>query len=100
VSPNIGNKIYFLPEVKKNYLPRCYFIKFCVFLSRPSSELSAADFDCDDNYSSKKYHRGDVPYLAAECFGMSGGDCFSRYADCPVSPLDFISSMTDNQTIL
>lgn len=67
---------------------------------RPSSEVSVADFDCDGNYTSTEYHRGEVPYLAAECFGMSGGDCFSRYAGCPVSPLDFISRMINDETLL
>jgi hypothetical protein len=63
---------------------------------RPSSEISAADFDCIDNYGSTKCQHGEISYLAAESFGRSGGDCGFRYADCPESPLDFISSKINN----
>ncbi|PNF33889.1 hypothetical protein B7P43_G06738 [Cryptotermes secundus] len=61
-------------------------------LLTPSSEMSDADLDCIDGYDSTKCPLGDIPYLAAERFGRSGGDCGFRYADCPQSPLDFISS--------
>ncbi|KDR23465.1 uncharacterized protein LOC110837150 isoform X2 [Zootermopsis nevadensis] len=66
----------------------------------PSSEPSIAGLYCDGNYSSLKYQSEEVPYLAAECFGMSGGNCRIRYADCPESPLDFISRIINDETIL
>jgi hypothetical protein len=68
-----------------------------VIVYRPSSEVSDADFDCVDSYDSTKCHHGEISYLVAERFGRSGGDCGSRYADCPESPLDFISSKINDE---
>jgi hypothetical protein len=65
---------------------------------RPSEAL-AVDFHCNGSYSSTKHQQKEVSYLAAECFGRSGGDCFLRYEDCPESPLDFISKKINNEII-
>jgi hypothetical protein len=62
-----------------------------MYCFRPSQEAPPLEAYCSDNTHVMQYLPPEKQYLAAECLGMSDGDCGAAYQDCPESPLDYIS---------